>query len=128
MSEMKKMKALSIRVAQRCEDALEDACKCRCGGKLHGARRGKVMNLPFSDPHSPARDCPSCGGKGERKFFDLKSGGGSTYKCEKCKGTGKVLPKEKPVKHHPDCEPSPYVFPDGSTEPQCHEDCPTLKK
>ncbi len=28
--------------------------------------------------------------------------------------------------HHPECEPSPRVFPDGTTEPQCHEDCQAL--
>jgi DNA modification methylase len=28
--------------------------------------------------------------------------------------------------HHPECEPSPHVFPDGSTELQCHEDCSVL--
>ena len=25
--------------------------------------------------------------------------------------------------HHPKCEPSPHVFPDGSTQTQCHDDC-----
>lgn len=29
--------------------------------------------------------------------------------------------------HHPECEPSPHVFPDGSTAQQCHEDCQALK-
>lgn len=29
--------------------------------------------------------------------------------------------------HHPDCEPSPHVFPDGSTAPQCHDDCQALR-
>lgn len=31
------------------------------------------------------------------------------------------------LEHHPDCEPSPHVFPDGSTAPQCHDDCQALR-
>jgi site-specific DNA-methyltransferase (adenine-specific) len=31
------------------------------------------------------------------------------------------------IDHHPECEPSPHVFPDGSTEPQCHEECPHVR-
>lgn len=89
------MRAQSQRAADRCENAVEHVCKCRCGGKLHGAKRGNVRSLPFDDPHSPARNCPSCNGKGERVYI----GGPELirYKCEKCQGKGKVLPNEPKV-------------------------------
>lgn len=48
-------KQLSIRQAERCETAREPVCKCRCGGKLHGAKRGSGRSffeeLPEDDPH-----------------------------------------------------------------------------
>jgi hypothetical protein len=50
------MKELSLRQAQRCEEAREPVCKCRCGGRLHGAKRngGSASffgELPEDDPH-----------------------------------------------------------------------------
>lgn len=48
-------RALSVRSAQKCEDAVGTRCRCRCGGTLHGAARGWVGALPPSDPHRPAR-------------------------------------------------------------------------
>jgi hypothetical protein len=56
------MRALSLRAAQACEYALNKSCKCRCGGKLHGARRiervydelptrDDFQALPADDPH-----------------------------------------------------------------------------
>lgn len=51
------MKSLSLRQAQRCETAKHPTCKCRCGGALHGAARGKdpdsafFAELPDEDPH-----------------------------------------------------------------------------
>jgi hypothetical protein len=42
---------LSKRQAQRCEDACEPICKCRCGGAFHGAKRGSIAGLSESDPH-----------------------------------------------------------------------------
>ncbi len=32
------------------------------------------------------------------------------------------------TEHHEDCEPSPYVFPDGSTASQCHSECAKLTR
>jgi hypothetical protein len=46
---------LSQREVDRCEQAKEPACKCRCGGKKHGAKRvaagGDYSTLPMDDPH-----------------------------------------------------------------------------
>ncbi len=47
------MKMLSIRQASRCEEAKMPRCRCRCGGRLHGAKRGvDVTALPSDDPHA----------------------------------------------------------------------------
>ena len=39
----------------RCETACRPTCKCRCGGKLHGVKRGVepefFQELPKEDPH-----------------------------------------------------------------------------
>ena len=45
---------LSERQARACEDADTSRCRCRCGGRFHGARRGAVDQLPAADPHRPA--------------------------------------------------------------------------
>ena len=93
------MRALSERVAQRCEDAAEPVCKCRCGGALHGARRGNVKTLPLDDPHSPAKKCRVCRGEGKgiRPTVVWADGYSSIVKkdwiCDRCGGTGKVLPR-----------------------------------
>ena len=90
MAETKsKLRALSLRSADRCENAVNHVCKCRCGGKLHGAKRGNVRDLPFDDPHSPARKCGGCKGEGEIRYGTVK------VKCGKCDGVGKVLPRER---------------------------------
>lgn len=86
-----RQKALSWRAAQNCENAKELVCHCRCGGANHGAKRGNVGDLPFEDPHSPAHLCPKCKGSGE----DVYVGGGELvkFKCRKCGGGGRVLPR-----------------------------------
>ena len=51
------MRALGVRQASRCETALEDKCRCRCGGRFHGARRvldqdaTRFSELAPEDPH-----------------------------------------------------------------------------
>lgn len=52
------MKRQSMRAAMRCETAKGKTCRCRCGGKLHGAARGIDSEdpkfyelLPKEDPH-----------------------------------------------------------------------------
>lgn len=48
------MRYLSQYAANRCENAVESECKCRCGGALHGAARvsdGNFSMLPSDDPH-----------------------------------------------------------------------------
>ena len=49
------MKALSLRQVSNCEHAREKRCKCRCGGALHGIKRGDGEEfftcLPENDPH-----------------------------------------------------------------------------
>src|SRR5881397_2862906 len=46
---------LSQKAAWQCEYALDDRCRCRCGGKLHGAarvpNRERLAKLPANDPH-----------------------------------------------------------------------------
>lgn len=48
-------RALSVKQADKCEQAKEHVCKCRCGGALHGAKRGSGITffnrLPANDPH-----------------------------------------------------------------------------
>ena len=49
------LRQLSQRQASNCEQAREPVCRCRCGGALHGARRGDgdafFNGLPDDDPH-----------------------------------------------------------------------------
>jgi hypothetical protein len=51
------MKSLSVRQAARCETAKHKACRCRCGGKLHGVLRSIEPTAAFfaalkaDDPH-----------------------------------------------------------------------------
>jgi hypothetical protein len=55
--------------ARRCESACKPKCKCRCGGLLHGKKRGDdpafFEALPDDDPHKAMR-------KRERKKRVLK--------------------------------------------------------
>lgn len=55
-------KPLSDKQAQACEQATQPTCKCRCGGALHGTKRGGTNAdgtldraffeaLPEDDPH-----------------------------------------------------------------------------
>jgi hypothetical protein len=43
------MKPLTKRQARRCEDAKNPRCRCRCGGRLHGAQR----KFEFLGPDDP---------------------------------------------------------------------------
>ena len=49
------MKQLGLKAAQRCENSEHGRCRCRCGGRLHGAKRGLdedfFATLDPSDPH-----------------------------------------------------------------------------
>jgi len=47
------VRALSERQASRCENAATPKCRCRCGGRFHGAKRGSVRELAPDDPHRP---------------------------------------------------------------------------
>ena len=38
-------------LAVACETATGPVCKCRCGGALHGADRGRPYDLDEGDPH-----------------------------------------------------------------------------
>lgn len=104
------MKTLSARQAQSCEDAKRPKCVCRCGGRLHGAKRSNVCDLPVLDPHYPGKPCPACGGdgkcqrcRGTGRFRYIERDGeeshkcwvcNETGKCKRCGGTGGVLRKE----------------------------------
>ncbi len=51
-------RALTAYQAVQCEQALEDRCRCRCAGALHGAKRAGLRFdpeayylLPDEDPH-----------------------------------------------------------------------------
>ncbi len=55
---MSEKRALSLKAAQYCENAMGPRCRCRCGGKLHGAARlpkdaprEEYASLPEHDPH-----------------------------------------------------------------------------
>jgi len=52
------MRALSLRQATNCENATHKRCRCRCGGRYHGANRvapdsdrKAFEQLPAEDPH-----------------------------------------------------------------------------
>lgn len=48
-------RAISAAAAFACEWAFEERCRCRCKGKLHGAKRvnsvEQLVELPAADPH-----------------------------------------------------------------------------
>ena len=49
------MRPLSFEQAVACEIGSSSRCRCRCGGKLHGAYRvDNPLALPLTDPHFPA--------------------------------------------------------------------------
>lgn len=62
---MTTMKKLTEHQAKKCEEAREESCHCRCGGQMHGGKRGGgnapmsfYYALPVDDPHyvpSPER-------------------------------------------------------------------------
>jgi hypothetical protein len=45
------VRQLSFATAQACEWAVEERCRCHCEGRLHGKRRGLVVNLKPKEPH-----------------------------------------------------------------------------
>ena len=53
------MNQLSLKALQRCEEAQEPVCHCRCGGLYHGKKRNGdspadrafFEGLPDNDPH-----------------------------------------------------------------------------
>ena len=50
------MRDLTKAGAAACENATEDRCRCRCGGRFHGAKRlpdDRLYELPHDDPHKP---------------------------------------------------------------------------
>ena len=58
MIEQKQKKPLTERQAKNCEEAREPVCHCRCGGAMHGGKRGGgnasmefYYGLPEDDPH-----------------------------------------------------------------------------
>jgi hypothetical protein len=60
-------RALSVRQARTCEEALEHVCKCRCGGALHGAARGSTKAFFESLPETDAHFIPSAAAKRARR-------------------------------------------------------------
>jgi hypothetical protein len=51
---------VSAKSAYLCENSIEKRCRCRCKGKLHGAKRKSV---PRDDLHAAAFYCPCCGAR-----------------------------------------------------------------
>jgi hypothetical protein len=49
------MRPLTERQAARCENAVHSRCRCRCGGRLHGAQRAFEFLAP-DDPHFVSRE------------------------------------------------------------------------
>lgn len=80
--------AIAYNAARKCENAEEPRCRCRCQGKYHGARRGNVLTLPLTDPHSPSRECGWCMGTGK-----WERSNGDPIQCAKCHGQGRLLTK-----------------------------------
>jgi hypothetical protein len=48
-------RSLSFVMAQRCEFAMEQRCRCRCKGEKHGRSR-LVPDLKAKDPHAVSAD------------------------------------------------------------------------
>lgn len=93
-----RQRALSASAASECENAKHPACKCRCGGKMHGAARGKLSGLPLDDPHSPSAECRKCGGSGKRTETDYFSASDVNGRyptieldCHYCNGKGRYI-------------------------------------
>lgn len=84
------MNSLSLKQAQRCEDAAEPMCKCRCGGAFHGAKRGTVLMLCSSDPHTLMKPCRWCKGTG---YWDTAK----KLSCSNCGSLGMCLSKKHRV-------------------------------
>lgn len=61
MSEKKEKKPLSEAAARSCEEARGPTCHCRCGGTLHGGKRGGTQYGKQAD--GTFRDTP-------REFFE----------------------------------------------------------
>jgi len=88
-------RALSLRAASECENARYPACKCRCGGALHG--RGRTLDprtLPLDDPHSPSTECKKCRGTGKLTDWDFATATPIEISCWKCKGAGRVFTRK----------------------------------
>jgi len=72
------MRKLSGAQAKRCEAAVGDRCRCRCGGAMHGANRhlaatgyGDVQReffevLPEEDPHRILSELEKKANRGRR--------------------------------------------------------------
>lgn len=95
---MNRQRALSASAASECENAKHPTCKCRCGGKMHGAARGKISGLPVDDPHSPSALCHKCGGSGkitETDYWAEPNERGEYPRVEKdcryCDGKGRYI-------------------------------------
>lgn len=82
------MRSMSWQQANNCENAKHPRCQCRCAGALHGAKRGRVADLPYDDPHSPTSTCKRCSGSGQApKFWPDQP----DAPCRACSGTGHVF-------------------------------------
>lgn len=72
------MRALSVKQADRCETAEGHTCRCRCGGKFHGSRRGEGVGffnaLPADDPHYIASPAAKRAAKREQQQLAKKGG------------------------------------------------------
>lgn len=76
MDKQQEQKPLSERQAARCEQAKDPVCQCRCGGRLHGAKRSGeggasaafLAGLTQDDPHY----VPDGAAKGARRLERLE--------------------------------------------------------
>lgn len=60
-----RLRRLSEEQASSCENAISppSECRCRCGGRFHGAARGIPLELlPLDDPHTRQERAPRSGG------------------------------------------------------------------
>jgi len=96
---------LTARSAAACENAKSppSACKCRCGGAMHGKARGAVRELDQADPHFPDDESPKARRAREKA---------ERWEAQKrLLGIGRLLPPE----------PLPPRLPVGTTAGDCDE-------
>lgn len=98
-------RAMRQDVAYKCEMAIEQRCRCRCGGKLHGAKRSPIQVEP-DDAHAVAFWCSHCGQRLPEASAGVKDeavnhGGGRAKRAKKRSGARGRAGRGKPRRKSP---------------------------